>query len=465
MIWSQVNLHLQSFEMGRAMLRFSSLAVVVAVSLASPALLCAEDAAEHISQAKSHLEKREFDKAIADCDKAIETDFNSAEAYNIRGWAWSDKHEDEKALADCNQAIALDPQLADAYFNRAWVFDRRGEDEKTIQDLKRALAITPDDWNTLNNFGVQEWKLAQKQEAKAAAAEAAGDLETAKSCRQKCAALKNDAKAQWIHGVAANPQAWDIHSNLGYAYSEANDLNKAEFHLRRAVEIKSAFPRLHNNLGRVLLRESQMRDAEARVAEVKGKTDPADAAKARKLKDEAKAMLNEAIGQFERSAKLDKALLEPRLNLGEVYSQLGELDKADAIYQDILRSEEFVKAHLESIKDPDIRANLGFAYLGLARLAIARKKPDEAIRHLQKAIDWNPKNLAALQLLAAQFYERGDYPEGERVLCSWLAKLSPAARPKAAEQFARQLDDAGDHEAAAKARTAAKATAENSLKK
>ena len=67
---------------------------------------------------------------------------------------------------------------------------------------------------------------------------------------QKSVALKDDAKAQWIHGITARPTATDIHSNLGYAYSEAatqaeNEgrlkdaeefLDKAEWHLTQAVD-------------------------------------------------------------------------------------------------------------------------------------------------------------------------------------------------------------------------------------
>ena len=89
-------------------------------------------------------------------------------------------------------------------------------------------------------------------------------------------------------------------------------------------------------------------------------------------------------------------------------------------------------------------------------------EPDAAIRHLNKAIDLNPNNLAALQSLTKQRYERGEYGLGEKVLRPWLAKLPPAARQNAVEQLAKQLDDAGNHEAAQEARKAAKPPEKNS---
>ena len=417
--------------------RVLGLAVIVLGFLGIPASLYAEDAAKYVTRAKAYMDqddidkriadrdkalaecdkaitidsksadayttrgrawlfKHDYDKAIADCDKAMSFDPRFAEAYNIRGWAWFDRGDYGKSLADCNQAIAINPKLANAFCNRANVWSYwKGDYEKAAADYKRALEIKRDDWNTLNNLGVLYWKMAMTQNAKAAAAEAASDFKTAKACREKCVALKEDAKTQWIHGVKINPKATDIHSNLGYAYSDANDLDSAERHLTEAVRLKPISPRPRNNLGRVLLRRSQQRELEAREAEAKGKTDPVEAAKAKQLKGEAKTKLDAAIEQFEKAVELDPALLEAHLNLGEVYLSLNDLDKAESHYKAILRLQS------ESIKDPEINANFSHACFGLARVAIARKDPDEATRNLQKAIELNPKNVAALQLLSS----------------------------------------------------------------
>ena len=260
-----------------------------------------------------------------------------------------------------------------------------------------AAGSAANDWKALNNLGVYLWKQAQEQDLKAAAADAAGDPETAKACRQKSIALKNDAKAQWIQGIKVNPKAADVHSNLGYAYSEANDLDSAERHLTEAVRLKPISSRPHNNLGRVFLRRSQQLEAEARQAEAKGKTDPGEAAKARQFKDKAKAKLDAATEQFEKAVELDPALLEARLNLGAVYITLNNLDKAELQYQGILNSTD------------QERINYSQACLGLARVDIARKKSNEAIRHLQEAIELNPGNASAMQLLAKLLFERGDF--------------------------------------------------------
>ncbi|MGO9114129.1 MAG: tetratricopeptide repeat protein [Thermoguttaceae bacterium] len=325
--------------------------------------------------------------------------------------------------------------------------------------LRHALTITPDNWNMLNNLGVYLWKQAQEQDVKAAKAEAEGDLETAKAYRQKSVALKTDAKAQWNHGITSRPTATDIHSNLGYAYSEANDLDNAERHLTRAVELKPISPRPRNNLGRVLLRRSQECGAKAREAEAKSKTDPTEAAKAKQFRDEAKARLDAAIAQFEKAVELDPTLLEARLNLGEVYQSLNEIDKAeknlDKAESDLDKAEKhylaIVNLRSESVKDRETINNFSQACFGLARVAVARQKPDEAIEHLQQALELNPQNVPAMQFLANQRFQRGEFREGERCLWPLLAALPAAQRRGVAEQFGGQFEAAGKHNEAVQA--------------
>ena len=266
----------------------------------------------------------------------------------------------------------------------------KGSSTRPREDIRRGLAIEPDNWKLLNNCGVCLWMQAQEQDRKVARAEAAGDAKRANKCRERSAAFEEDAVKQWIHGITARPTATDIHSNLGYACSEFSErkrsrgklalagqyLDKAESHLTKAVELKPISPRPRNNLGRLLLKRSQQFDADVRAAEAKG-----NAAEAARLKDLAKTKRDAAMQEFEEAVQLDPTLLEARLNLGEVYFSLNQLDRAEFQYREIL------KLQSPRIKDWDTINNFSQACFGLARIALARNNSESvqnAVEHLRR---------------------------------------------------------------------------------
>ena len=243
-----------------------------------------------------------------------------------------------------------------------------------------------------------------------------------------------------------------------HVFGTAN-LDSAEHDLTEAVRLKPYSPRPHNNLGRVLLRRSQQFDVDARDGGNQGKIDPSEAAKAKKLRDEAKTKLNLAIEQFEKAIELEPSLLEPRLNLGEVYLSLSDRDKAE---NNLAKSEddrdkaekhyqEILKLKSPNVKDRETISNFSQASFGLARIAILRKNSDAAIERLQEALELNPQNIGAMQLLTLQRFQRGEYREGEKVLWSLMAVLPAGNRRTVAEQLGGQLEGAGNPKAALQA--------------
>jgi len=405
------------------------------------------DAAAYSMRGGSHNYNREYDKAFADCNQALALDPKCADAYVNRGDVWMQKGEYDKALADCDKALLLKPRFAKGYLVHGLVRSGKGEYDKALADWEKGLAITPDDWKLLNDLGVGFWKKAQEQDWLAAKAEAAGDLAAAEACRQKSVALKNDAKAKWNRGISVRPTACDIHSNLGFAYSEANDLDSAERHLTAAVRLQPRAPRPRNNLGRILLLRSHQCEAEAHDAEAKGKTDPAEAARVQPLRDKAKTNRDTAIKELEEAVRLDPSLLEARLNLGEVYLSQHDLDKAEAQYRAV------VKLQSDRVKDREMISDFSHAHAGLARIAIARNDSDEAIGDLRKAMELNPQDIAAMQLLAAVRFQQGEYREGEKCLARLLDMLPAARRRDAGEKFGRQFETTGKTKEAVRAWT------------
>ncbi len=97
------------------------------------------------NRGNAYSSKREYDRAIADYSKAIELDPKLAAAsYNGRGGAYADQEDYNSALPDLNKAIELDPKYAFAYYNRGKTYEALARRDEAIADFRRVLAEIPD---------------------------------------------------------------------------------------------------------------------------------------------------------------------------------------------------------------------------------------------------------------------------------------------------------------------------------
>ena len=71
-------------------------------------------------------------------------DSNAATTYNNRGLAWLGAAQFEKAVADFDKALSLNPKDVLAYNNRGVARQDSGDYEKAIIDFEQALKLDPD---------------------------------------------------------------------------------------------------------------------------------------------------------------------------------------------------------------------------------------------------------------------------------------------------------------------------------
>ena len=93
----------------------------------------------YIIRAIVHSLKGEFDTVIADCEKAIEREPNAADAYVILGMAFGNKNDFDSAIANYTKAIKLEPKHADVYYERGKAYLNIGEFDLAIADLTAAM--------------------------------------------------------------------------------------------------------------------------------------------------------------------------------------------------------------------------------------------------------------------------------------------------------------------------------------
>src|SRR5271166_6546399 len=88
----------------------------------------------------AYADDKQFDLAIADCNRAIEFDPTSR-GYTNRGTAFYARGNNDQAIADFSRAIDLNPKDALGYSNRGKAFYAKGENDRAIADYTQAIQL------------------------------------------------------------------------------------------------------------------------------------------------------------------------------------------------------------------------------------------------------------------------------------------------------------------------------------
>jgi Caspase domain/Tetratricopeptide repeat len=96
----------------------------------------------YINRAGAHLNKGDYDRAIADANEAIRINPRLAAAYIRRGAAYALKGDRDRAIADLSEAMRIDPNDHRAFTERAAIYEAKGDLERAATDYRAALALS-----------------------------------------------------------------------------------------------------------------------------------------------------------------------------------------------------------------------------------------------------------------------------------------------------------------------------------
>lgn len=144
-------------------------AVIPTVPSEPPVIVTSVPGEAYFNEGLSLFDQGEFEQAIAQFDRALALDWESAELYIRRAWACQVLQFDfgdcspEQAIGDYTRATELDPQQFWAYIGRGNLYDELGSSRQALSDLTRAVDLAPDDPNTYFHRGVyfvrhEQWK-------------------------------------------------------------------------------------------------------------------------------------------------------------------------------------------------------------------------------------------------------------------------------------------------------------------
>jgi tetratricopeptide (TPR) repeat protein len=112
------------------------------------------ETAIHLFKGEMHRKDKQWDKAIAEYNKAIEVEASYAETYLRRGSAYYQEGDYDKAISDYTKAIELDPKNTEAYSCRGFLNAGKGQYDKAISDYSKAIELNPKYAGSHYNRGV-----------------------------------------------------------------------------------------------------------------------------------------------------------------------------------------------------------------------------------------------------------------------------------------------------------------------
>jgi|GEM_PF-2294394 len=154
------------FERGRA--RFWMTDYQGGIDDVSRAIEINPNVAQYFLTRGDYLRGRDWDRALADFDRAIQLDPKNDEAYERRAWLRTDRQQYQKAFEDADAAVHLNGSEADNYYARGWCGVQLGNYSAAVEDYTRAISLTPYQHNKmlfLLDRGRAHINLGHRQEA------------------------------------------------------------------------------------------------------------------------------------------------------------------------------------------------------------------------------------------------------------------------------------------------------------
>ena len=88
----------------------------------------------------------DYDKAIAEITKIIQSNPENGTAYLLRGHLHASNKDFAKAISDYNRAIRLTPENAEAYVSRGLIHSRHQDYDSAVADFDKAIELGSEDW-------------------------------------------------------------------------------------------------------------------------------------------------------------------------------------------------------------------------------------------------------------------------------------------------------------------------------
>ena len=100
-----------------------------------------EKAIDYYKAGRRALQRQDWAEAVRTLTLAARFGRGWSRPYSARGWAYAEQGQYQKAIADCNKAILINPQNSYAYNNRGLAYQRTGDLFRGKRDYAKACEM------------------------------------------------------------------------------------------------------------------------------------------------------------------------------------------------------------------------------------------------------------------------------------------------------------------------------------
>ncbi|MBI4696645.1 MAG: PEP-CTERM system TPR-repeat protein PrsT [Gammaproteobacteria bacterium] len=390
-----------------------------------------------------HLDRGDWDKAIAAANAAIAAHGEEATLYNALGLAYLGKKQDKEARESFAKSIAKKPDFVAGLENLA-LLDLRTKADTAESSLQALLKANPDNPIGLTLAGRRALESGKRPEAVRLFEQARAASGTTLEARIRLASLYLEAR-DYPRALKVAEEAAAIAPNNPLAlWSEGHSLlylNRVEDAAKvaaRAAELAPKSPGTTYLSGLVAMRQGQLDRARADLAtSLEASPDNADALAALVTIDIAQGNRKEAGERVARLEKLEGSTVRVRLLHGDLASSEGDLPGALVDYQAALDRERSTGTVLK-LHDALLASGDRDKALMLLKTA-SSKAPDDAVLRIALAHDYQIEGRADEAILIYQDLLK-KHPEAPEVLNN-LASLKQARGDQDALDLAQKAYD------------------------
>ncbi len=288
-------------------------------------------AQRHYETALDLFEQGQYDKALAQIDKAIQKNPQNPDYYSTRGVFLHRMNDPIRATEAYQDAIRVAPDHCFSHYNLGLIYMRQNKILQAISEWEAVIKVKPRDVDAIFNIAVSLSHLGKSKQA----------------------------VPFYEKVIQIQPTHVQAHQNLGVIYRDQNDFAKAKFHLNKLRELDSTYTE-------VVETEILKCEEQEFLAELEKKKQSFKESQLEDHGDLSMALMAIIEEDFEKAFEIVQRCLQQTPDDSQAQIVLGQAQAGLSKTSDAIAT--FMRIVAEHPENADANFHLGNLFLGLGEL-------------------------------------------------------------------------------------------------